>query len=249
MDINESSIDGTIDVMNALYAAVGINTPDKTFQDRVQFMAGDHKLVSNSRKAKESRAGHKGPETSFINLTLIVGLFHLLMTAVTGLLILHFGKPTAGIHNPGSLYYHNRLLERKPFSLTGPIHYTLARNLINVSLIARVLHCLTLVAQCSSIDEYAECLASLDSEQGISSRSGNSSPNSSPSWERLVEDAGKIHDKYANARTVEDLRTARRLADKKTAAGDMIFEDALLFMRDMLNLQGIHSAVKHGDSG
>ncbi|KAG8707482.1 hypothetical protein FRC09_001793 [Ceratobasidium sp. 395] len=249
MDINESSIDGTIDVMNALYAAVGINTSDKTFQDRVQFMAGDHKSVSNGRKAKESRAGHEGPETSFINLTLIVGLFHLLMTAVTGLLILHFGKSTAGIHNPGSLYYHNRLLERKPFSLNGPIHYTLARNLISVSLIARVLHCLTLVAQCSSIDEYAERLASLDNEQGVGSHSGNSSPNSSPSWERLVEDAGKIYDKYANARTVEDLRTARRLADQKTAAGDMVFEDALLFMRDMLNLQEIHSAVKHGDSG
>ncbi|KAG8717406.1 hypothetical protein FRC09_014336 [Ceratobasidium sp. 395] len=249
MEINESTIDGTIDVMNALYAAVGIDTSDKTFQDRVQFMAGDHMSVSNGRKAKESRAGHEGPETSFINVTFIVGLFHLLMTAVTGLLILHFGKPTAGIHNPGSLYYHNRLLERSPISLNGPIHYTLARNLISVSLIARVLHCLTLVAQCSSIDEYAERLASLDKSQEISNQNQNSGPNTSPSWERLVEDAGKIYNKYANTHTVEDLRTARRLADREAVAGDMVYEDSLLFMRDMLNLQEIHSAVKRGDSG
>ncbi|KAG9088039.1 hypothetical protein FRC07_012688 [Ceratobasidium sp. 392] len=249
MEINESSIDGAINVMSGLYAAVGINTADKTFQRRTQFTAGDHKSISNLRKGKECCAGHEGPETSFINLVFIVGFFHLLMTAVTGFLILHFGKPADGIHNAGSLYYHNRLLERKPIAINSPIHYTQARNLISVSLIARVLHCLTLVRSCASIEEYAQHLSKLDIGHDSSVCNTEHEPNFPPSWNRLVEDAAKIYNRYASTGTVEALRRARRLASPGQNAGDMVYENALLFMRDMLNLQEIHSAVKRGDSG
>ncbi|KAG8724309.1 hypothetical protein FRC09_020301 [Ceratobasidium sp. 395] len=173
------------------------------------------------------------------------------MTAVTGFLILHFGKPASGIHNAGSLYYHNRLLERKPIALNSPIHYTQARNLISVSLIARVLHRLTLVTSCASIEEYARHSFEIDVGYDDSIReTGHDGSNLPPSWSQLVEEATKIYDRYAITRTVEALRRARRFASPAPDAGDMVYENAFLFMRDMLNLQEIHSAqVKRGDSG
>ncbi|KAG9076766.1 hypothetical protein FRC06_009329, partial [Ceratobasidium sp. 370] len=162
MEIDESSVDGAITVMNNLYAAVGMNTSDKAFKCRIQFVAGDYKSISNLRTGKESRAGHEDPEYSFGNLTL---------------------------------------------------------------------------------------LSTLDASQTQNAASKGTDQKTPPSWEQLLADATKIYEKYANIRTVEELRQARRLAEPGQTVGDMVYEDALLFMRDMLNLQEIHSAVKRGDSG
>ncbi|KAG8699814.1 hypothetical protein FRC08_005091 [Ceratobasidium sp. 394] len=238
MEIDESSVDGTIKVMETIYATVGIDKMAESFKNQVQLTSGDLKSIWNLRAAKEARAGHDDPAHSFINITFIIGLFHLLMAAVTGFLSLHFGSPNAGIHNPGSLHFHNKLLERKPITITSPVPYTLAKNLIDVSLAARVIHCLTLESGCQSLEDYVKLLTNLDAKDNLQL-----------SWKRLVEDAAKVYDKYTDVYVVEELRTDRKFAKPGEKKGDMVYENALLFMRDMLNVLEIRSAVKRGDPG
>jgi hypothetical protein len=246
MEIDESSIDGAIEVMNELYAAVGINMATEEFKKRVQFVGGDLKSVSNLRSGKDSRAGHDKPDFSFSNITFIIGLFHTLMTVMNGFLLLHFGKPTAGVHNPGSLHFHNKLIERKPISTTSPIPYTISKNLINVSLAARVIHCLTLESGCTTLDEYASVLTKLDNTSASAHKPEDILQRP---WERLVGDATTVYKKYTNMRTVEQLRKERNFAKLGEKGGDMVYEDALVFMRDMLNAQELRYAVKRGDPG
>ncbi|KAG8741879.1 hypothetical protein FRC12_015522 [Ceratobasidium sp. 428] len=251
MEIDESSVDGTIKVMETIYATVGIDKTTESFKNQVQFTSGDLKSVWNLRAAKEARAGHDDPSHSFVNITFIIGLFHLLMTVVTGFLILHFGQPNAGVYNPGSLHYHNTLLERKPIAITSAIPYTLAKNLIDVSLAARVIHCLTLESGCQSLDDYARLLANLDAQYAARTPSAqsNAKGNVQQSWNRLVEDATKVYDKYTDVFAVDTLRMERKFAGPGEKKGDMIYENAILFMRDMLNVYEVRAAVKRGDPG
>lgn len=249
MEIDEASIDGAIEVMNELYAAVGMDTTTDNFKKQIILVAGDHKSVANLRAGRESRIGNDNPEYSFGNITFIIGLFHTLMAAVTGFLLLHFGRSTAGIHNPGSLYFHNKLLERKPISITSPIPFTIAKNLIEVSLVARVIHCLTLESGCTSLDEYADRLMALDRPTRIQQPTPDNGEDLQKSWRQLVSDATRTYEKYTDIRTVDELRAARTFAKPGEKVGDMVYENALLFMRDMLNLQEIRAAVKRGDPG
>ncbi|KAG9083818.1 hypothetical protein FS749_005712 [Ceratobasidium sp. UAMH 11750] len=249
MEIDESSVDGTIKVMETIYATVGIDTTAEDFKNQVHFAAGDLKSIWNLRLAQQTRAGHDDPAYSFGNITSIIGLFHMLMAAVTGFLILHFGRPSAGIHNPGSLNYHNKLLERKPISITSPIPYTLAKNLIDVSLAARVIHCLIQELGCQTLEGYIKLLADLDSHNTTPGSSDDSEHALQKSWAQLVADATTVYDKYTDMYTVDELRMERKFAKPGEARGDMVYEDALVFMRDMLNVHEIRAAVKRGDPG
>ncbi|KAG9124443.1 hypothetical protein FRC07_011615 [Ceratobasidium sp. 392] len=237
MEIDESSMDGVIKVMETIYATI------------VHLTSGDLKSIRNLRAAKEACTGHDDPAHSFVNITFIIGLFHLLMTVVTGFLVLHFGSPNAGVHNPGSLRFHNKLLERKPVAINSPIPYTLAKNLIDVSLAARVIHCLTLESGCQSLADYARLLTNLNTQNTVKTPSGDPKNNLRESWKRLVEDATKVYDKYTDVYVVEELWMDRKFAEPGEKKGDMVYENALLFMRDMVNVHEIRAAVKRGDHG
>ncbi|KAG9120580.1 hypothetical protein FRC07_003872, partial [Ceratobasidium sp. 392] len=250
MEIDESLVDGTIQVMEAIYATLDIDTKSESFQKQVQFVSRDLKSILNLDAAKKARAGHDDPAYSFWNITFIIGLFHMLMAAVAGFLILHFGQPNAAGNNTGSLYYHNRIVEQNPISINSPIPYTLAKNLINISLAARVIHCLTLESGCRTLDEYIKLLGDLDSQAAAQGEKQDTEQYIRWSWERLVTDATKVYEKYTNMLTVEELRMARKFAQpNQPPAGDMVYENALLFMRDMLNVHAIRWAVKRGDPG
>lgn len=237
MEIEESSVDGVIDVMTEIYSTMKIDTTSEHFQNTVHFVGGDQKSIGHLRAAKNSRAGNDDPAYSFANLAPLIGLFHTLMAAITGFLVVHFGKPTANVHNPASLSYHNTVLERKPFSLTSLPPVLVSRSLINVSLIARILHCLSLTVGCS-LDAYTVILAELGTDNDLEQ-----------SWVCLVSDATKIYDKYASARTVHQLRAARKIALPGEKSGYMVYENALLYLRDALNIRELISATKRGDPG
>ncbi|EUC67760.1 hypothetical protein RSOL_547080 [Rhizoctonia solani AG-3 Rhs1AP] len=149
------------------------------------------------------------------------------MAAITGLLVIHFGNPLANKSNPSSLSYHNSILERKPFTLTSLPPVSVSRGLINVSLTARILHCLSLVTS-STLDDYAKFLATLDPKPQESLEKP---------WAQLQSDAAQIWDKYANAQTVEDLRSNRRVADTvwPTPLRDLILKNWLLNPTGKLN--------------
>ncbi|KAF8595439.1 hypothetical protein BDV93DRAFT_456821, partial [Ceratobasidium sp. AG-I] len=237
MDIEESSIDGVINVMDAIYEEIGVDPASPEFRGTNQLVGGDQKSLSNLRSAKKSRAGNDDLAFSFDNIVLVIGLFHALMTAVVAFMVAHFGNPTANIHNPASLAFHNSLIERKPVSLTSLPPFGTQRSLINVSLIARIIHCLTLVSDCSSIDAYTEALE------------GKVSPgNLEPAWNQLVADATSVFEWFTDIKQVQSLRTARRFA-KGNKAGDMVYENAVLFIRDGLNIREVIEGVKQGDPG
>lgn len=55
------------------------------------------------------------------------------------------------------------------------------------------------------------------------------------SWGQLVDDVSRMYARYTNIQQVEILRTNRKFAQPGQKAGDMVYENAVLFMRDMLN--------------
>ncbi|KAJ6579449.1 hypothetical protein B0H10DRAFT_1962858 [Mycena sp. CBHHK59/15] len=73
-----------------------------------------------------------------------------------GVLHTHFGKPGAGFRSPGSLGFHNTVLDRLPITLTSLPPFRTCRDLIMISLYARILHCLLLVSKKATLEDYAK---------------------------------------------------------------------------------------------
>ncbi|KAL1697679.1 hypothetical protein EV121DRAFT_168525, partial [Schizophyllum commune] len=66
-------------------------------------------------------------------------------------------------------------------------------------------------------------------------------------WRELQELARQVVRQFADARVVHRLRRAREKDGKDS--GDMVFENAVLFIRDGLLLREFNDAIKAGDSG
>ncbi|KAJ7075193.1 hypothetical protein C8R43DRAFT_1143824 [Mycena crocata] len=180
--------------MEEMTRVLGLDVKDPDFCKYVQIVAGDQLTIARQRLAD-----------------------------CHGLLETHFGKPSAGARSPGSLGFHNTVLDRLPITLTSLPPFRTCRDLIMVSLYARVLHCLLLVSGHDSLEDYA---AAVDS------------------WDTVVSHATQIYEKYANAKTVQELRERRipeerseeaqaKAAKKSSDTGTSEFTDA----------------VKRGDSG
>lgn len=197
----------------------------------VKFFCGDQLTIARLRALVNIRAGHEGGYTGFGWGVWMPGLFHAKMTDIHGVFITHWGKPSAGPRNPGCLAFHNTILQRKPILLTSLPPFRTCRDLIFVSLYARILHCLLLVSKTGSLDEYSEDMT----------------------WDKLVYHAKLIIHEYANSDLVADLRWRRRCAVAASASmlheGDMVFENAVLFLRDALISREFTDAIKAGDSG
>lgn len=165
---------------------------------------------------------------------MIIGLFHGKIADTHGTLTTHWGDPKAGATDPGSLSFHNTRLDRLPITLTSLPSFRVCRDLIYVSLYARTLHCLLLVSKSPTLEAYSTKFTD---------------------WDSLVMHAHQIYDRYANASVVEDLRWKRAtqadgMCENPTVSeGDMVFENAVLFLRDALISREFTDAVKAGDSG
>lgn len=245
MNIDESSTSGNAEVLTAMFKELklDINSPD--FTQTVKLTAGDQLSIARIRSLVTNRAGHDSFGQSFLWALCMPGLFHYKMAATHGLLELHFGSDSTG--DPGSLAFHNSRLLRKPITLTSPPPFRTCRDIIFVSLYARVLHCLELVSKCESLDDYAATVDFAD----------------------LKRHAGDIVNQYANAQVAHKLRregdaaqrqyerdidleeyeSGREPQAKKAKAGDKVLEKAMLFLRDALILREFTDAIKSGDSG
>ncbi|KAG8773161.1 hypothetical protein FRC12_002690 [Ceratobasidium sp. 428] len=222
MDIDESSIDGVIKVFEAIFKELEIDTNAEEFDTRI---------------------GQEEPKSSLSNLEYILGLFHTKMTAVVSILNTHLGSSTAGQDAPGSLFFHNSILERKAFVATSLPPFAVAKDLIMDSLAARIIHCLLRVSSCKDIEAYLARLGSCDSAPRTSTATDKSS------WEQLLRDAEELYDTYVNTSHASELQSDRLYADPNTKAGDMVYEGAVFFLRDALNLEELFDAVKCGHSG
>ncbi|KAJ7625927.1 hypothetical protein FB45DRAFT_922649 [Roridomyces roridus] len=223
MEIDESSITGNIEVVEEIMRVLGFKTDDPEYAKYILLIAGDQLTVARQR--------------SILNIA-----------DCHGVLETHFGKPT--VRSPGSLGFHNTVLDRLPITLTSLPPFRTCRDLIMVSLYSPVLHCLLLVSGKDSLDECARSIKSYDT---------------------LLDYAEKIYSTYADVDRVQELREKRipeerqRDAAAKAAKqggesagkeplphvrkGDMVFENAVLFLRDALITREFSDAVKTGDSG
>ncbi|KAJ7753253.1 hypothetical protein B0H16DRAFT_1723284 [Mycena metata] len=252
MEIDESSITGNVEVIEEIMRVLGFRRDDPDYGKYVQILGGDQLTIARQRSILNVRLGHESGAHSWRHIVLMPGLFHAKIADCHGLLETHFGKPSAGARSPGSLGFHNTVLDRLPITLTSLPPFRTCRDLIMVSLYARVLHCLLLVSGHNSLDDYAASVTS---------------------WDVVVGHAQKIHQTYTDVDRVQELRERRipeerqRDADAKAAKkgqptppeskshlphvkkGDMVFENAILFMRDALLTREFADAIKSGDSG
>ncbi|KAJ7643853.1 hypothetical protein FB45DRAFT_975568 [Roridomyces roridus] len=248
MEIDESSITGNIEVVEEIMRVLGFKTDDPEYAKYILLIAGDQLTVARQRSILNVCLGHESAPHSWRHIVLIPGLFHAKIADCHGVLETHFGKPT--VRSPGSLGFHNTVLDRLPITLTSLPPFRTCRDLIMVSLYSRVLHCLLLVSGKDSLDECARSIKSYDT---------------------LVDYAKKIYSTYADVDRVQELREKRipeerqRDAAAKAAKkggesagkeplphvrkGDMVFENGVLFLRDALITREFSDAVKAGDSG
>ena len=195
--IDQSTITGNAEVDEAIVKELGLGNIAE-FWKRVRFMGGDQLSLSCLRANENIRAGQEENYFSLFFFALIIGLFHAKIADVHGGLETHFGKPNTGARNPTSLSFHNTRLDRLPISLTSLPSFRVCQDLIFVSLYARVLHCLLLVSQCSSLEDYLM-------KHG--------------SWDDLLSHARQIEDKFANPEKVEELRWKRTRSQDKSTVG------------------------------
>jgi hypothetical protein len=282
-EVDESSIVGNTEVNDYIDEELELNQDNPEYNLLVRINAGDQHTQARQRAILAIRGGHEDAAQAYKGRVFMPGLFHGKMTDIHRLLETHFGKPHAGNRSPGSLAYHNTCLNRLPIVLSSLPPFSTVRDLVMVSLYARVLHCLLLVSGKATLDDY---LASVSS------------------WDTVHSHAGLIYQRYANADLVQEMRERRipeemkreaaqkavqkvvRKAAKEAAkeavtqlgvpgtgvdddaqespntaqlprppalphvkAGDMVFENAQLLLRDQLISREFSDAVKCGDSG
>lgn len=237
MDIDESTIVGGAQVVDSVFDVLGIKQ-SRGWLDTAKFFCGDQLTIARLRALANLRAGHEGGYGGFGWGVWMPGLFHAKMADIHGNFLLHWGKAAAGPRNPGCLAFHNTILQRKPVVTTSLPPFRACRDLIFLSLYARVLHCLLIVSKSKTLEEYLAV-------DGCS-------------WELLEKHAQAILDQFANPDVVANLRHKRNLGSvpnlQSEAAstaddGDMVLENAILFLRDALLSREFTDAVKIGDSG
>ncbi|KAJ7328981.1 hypothetical protein DFH08DRAFT_815726 [Mycena albidolilacea] len=214
-EIDENSITGNVEVVEEIMRVLGFRRNDPNYGKYVQIL------------------GHE------------IGLFHGKIADCHGLLETHFEKPSAGTRSPGSLRFHNTVLDRLPITLTSLPPFRTCRDLIMVSLYARV--------------SSTACFWSLV-------------PN--PLKNMPPPHAQMIYKTYTDVDRVQELREQRiprereQDAAAKTAKkgqpmpsdpaksnlphikkGDMVFENTILFLHDTLLTSEFADAIKIGDSG
>lgn len=254
MEIDENSMTGNVEVIETILSELQLDSTSPDFTRHVKIIAGDQLTIARQRSILNVRTGHEDGADAWNHIVLMPGLFHAKIADCHGLLQTHFGS--SSVRNPGSLAFHNQRLDRIPIVLSSLPPYRQCRDLILISLYARVRDCLLKVSGCESTNDYLEKFNS---------------------WSAIRAHAEQIFKSFANADRVQELRESRvaeerrreveekerakgkgkeKERDPETAAssshiakGDMVFENACLFMRDALLTRLFSDAVKAGDSG
>ncbi len=224
--INESSTSGNAEVITAILDELRLDPDSRKFHGRLTFVAGDQLSIARLRSVTAIRAGNEGDGQAITWVVRVPGLFHYGLNATNQVLVTHLGAPNHDLSNPASLSSHNTLLQRKVITATSPPNYRTSKNLVDVSLYARVLHCLLRVSKKATLEDYGR----------------------DATFDSFKADAFAVIDQFANANIVESLRTKRQL-DPNGDEGDSIFENACIFMRDALVLREFSDAVRVGDAG
>ncbi|KAH9940490.1 uncharacterized protein BXZ73DRAFT_42703 [Epithele typhae] len=235
MNIDESSIIGNAEVLDAIMKELGIDSDSDSFPTLVQLFFGDQLSVARARTILANRGGHERLAQSYGYAVFCPGLFHYQMALVNGIMETHFGETEgAGSRNPTSLSFFNTILNRKPIIPTSLPPYRTCRDLVFVSLTACVLTCFKLVSGCNSLEEYA-------SQNTVDELRDD----------RAAEVAARLaahEEAIRNGEKHEDNLGYDVYADA-LKQGDLLYENACLFLRDALIAREFTDAIKGGYSG
>ncbi|KAJ7584479.1 hypothetical protein C8J56DRAFT_789516 [Mycena floridula] len=227
-NVDEATIVGNAEFAEAFYDELDV-TKQALFNTWVKLLGGDQLSIARLRALLNIRIGHEGGFSSFGWGAWMPGLFHGKIADAHGFLVTHWGKPNCGARNPGSLWFHNTCLHRLPIVHTSLPTFRVCRDLIFVSLYSRVLHCLLHVSGLATIEECATKITS---------------------FRQLKQYATEIYTQFTDSKKVDELRWEQRQSGAAPpTAGDMVFENAVLFLRDGLISREFADAVKAGDSG
>lgn len=149
------------------------------------------------------------------------------MAATTGVLLSHLGSPNHDESNPASLTAHNTAIKRKPIISTSLPPFRTCRDLIFVSRYAQILHCLLRVSGTTSLEAFANGLTA----------------------EKLRLYAEAVLSTYINNQAIAKLCREPAKGKEGKQKGDMVWENACLFLQDALLLRLFCDAIKLGNSG
>ncbi|EJF56897.1 hypothetical protein DICSQDRAFT_150154 [Dichomitus squalens LYAD-421 SS1] len=220
MNIDESSPTGNTEVLDTIFTELEYARRRPNFPAFAALVFGDQLSISRSRTIISNRAGHEDSAQSYANIVFGPGFFHHQMAVTHGIIETHFGDPTAGHRNPASLSFFNTVLDRKPIVPSSLPPYRVCRNLIFTTLSAASLHCLGLVCGAESLEKYTADL----------------------SFRTLRKDITKIYDRRKLGSPFDSY-------SQPLTSGDMVFENASLFIRDALVFREFTDAIKGGYSG
>ncbi|KAG6908630.1 hypothetical protein DXG01_003955 [Tephrocybe rancida] len=229
-NIDESTIIGNSEVDDAIVEELRLRDEGRDegseFPQHVRVMSGDQLSLARLRALENIQAGNEAGHPGFFWGAWMPGLFHGKIADIHGLLSTHWGSP----RNPGSLAFHNTRLDRLPITLTSLPPFRTCRDLVFVSLYARVLHCFLSVSGYKTLEEYTTKVKD---------------------WKDFKAHAEQVYDKFVNTKVVDDLRQQRAACspDGPITTGDMVFENGVLFLRDALISREYSDAIKSGDSG
>ncbi|KAJ7075015.1 hypothetical protein B0H15DRAFT_792379 [Mycena belliarum] len=232
LKIDESSLDGTIDVLDT--------TVIRTLQldgagmraHGVMFAGGDLLSLSLTDKAGIHilPIPARREDTNLLDrygayLKGMLGLFHVKLSGTRGTLNEHWGEPNSKF--PGSLWSQNTFLERKAISggwksKKLPPFRPAHELMLTLSLPAHILDGFRIYSGAESLDVWAE---------------------SDPAWESVVSISETVVEKLCSASTVEELRLLPE-ADR-----DPQLENTILCNHDMLLLLLFTTSIKSGDVG
>ncbi|KAJ6492735.1 hypothetical protein C8R47DRAFT_1044212 [Mycena vitilis] len=226
MPIDESSLDGTIDVFSTIFRTALKMSEDDIKRHGVVICAGDQLSASLFDKVAASRRddidlldnlGRYGKEQ--------LGIFHEKVAGTRMTVNEHWGTPNT--KSLWSLWKINSLLGRKPItagwkSKKLPPFRPAYELMVDLTLPANILDGFRLLCPCETVEEWVESV---------------------PDWKSVQDVAAQVHQQLCSARRVSKLR--RQPATKR----DPILENINLFNRDALTLLALRAAVKRGDVG
>ncbi|KAJ6612996.1 hypothetical protein B0H10DRAFT_1806360 [Mycena sp. CBHHK59/15] len=226
MKIDESSLDGTIDVIDTTVTRTLQFTAAGMHAHGVMFNGGDLLSLNLTDKAIAARR----EDTELLDaygqyICGILGIFHVKLSGTRGTVNEHWGEPN--LKFPGSLWSQNSFLARKsipagwkakklpPFRPTHELMLTL-------SLPAHILDGFRIYCGAASLDAWVE---------------------SDLSWDNIKAISEVVVEKLCSASTAEDLRLLPE-ADR-----DPQLENTVLCNHDMLLLLIFTTSIKSGDVG
>ncbi|KAJ7054575.1 hypothetical protein C8F01DRAFT_995323 [Mycena amicta] len=226
MEIDESTIDGTIKVIETIARTLKLDTAEAIEKHGVIFGAGDLLSLELLLKASGSRRESKDrPENLGTFMKGSLGLFHTKMAGFKCVGNEYWGTPNSAA--PWSLWRVNTLLGRKAITAGWkakklPPYRPITELILDISLPANILDVFRLHCGRSSLEDWVD---------GVSSHS------------EITDLAYKIYRKVCSA------REAARLRALPDSARDVPLENIILFNRDALTMRVLRTAIKAGHVG